>query len=190
VSLKIIQAAAAVENSDEFNEARLLLLLAVAGEGESCKPLEGIMKLVKMDFLLRYPAMLARALEALGQENASAREAATAIPEADKDTVEARMIRFRYGPWDWRYRRWLGLLAAKDLVLVYRQGSTVKIQLTRPGKMMAERLAETEEFKPLVERANAVNLAVGRMPATRVTAFIYQIAPELNGMRWGEAIEL
>ena len=191
MSLKILQLAAAVENSDEFNEARLLLLLkAAAGKEEIAKPLEGIMKLAKMDFLLRYPNMLVRALNVIGESKKSALAAAAAIPEEDRDTIEARMIRFRFGPWDPRYRRWLSILVAKQLAIVYREGRTVKIQLSKKGIELAGQLAEAEAFKPLAERAKIVNSAVGNMPSTRITAFVYKIAPELINMKWGNAIEL
>jgi len=191
MSLKILQLAAAVENSDEFNEARLLLLLkAAAGKEETAKPLDGIMKLAKMDFLLRYPNMLVRALNVIGESKKYALAAAAAIPEEDRDTIEARMIRFRFGPWDPRYRRWLSILVAKQLAIVYREGRTVKIQLSKKGLAMAEQLAEVEAFKPLAERARVVNSAVGNMPSSKITAFVYKIAPEIINMKWGNAIEL
>jgi hypothetical protein len=191
MSLKILQLAAAVENSDEFNEARLLLLLkAAAGKDEIAKPLEGIMKLAKMDFLLRYPNMLVRALNVIGESKKSALAAAAAIPEQDRDTIEARMIRFRFGPWDPRYRRWLSILVAKQLAVVYREGRTVKIQLSKNGMALSEQLAEAEAFKPLAERAKVVNSAVGNMPSSKITAFVYKIAPEIINMKWGNAIEL
>lgn len=191
MSLKILQLAAAVENSDEFNEARLLLLLkAAAGKEEIAKPLEGIMKLAKMDFLLRYPNMLVRALNVIGESKKSALVAAAAIPEEDRDTIEARMIRFRFGPWDPRYRRWLSILVAKQLAIVYREGRTVKIQLSKTGMALAGQLAEVEAFKPLAERARVVHSAVGNMPSSKITAFVYKIAPEIISMKWGNAIEL
>jgi hypothetical protein len=191
MSLKILQLAAAVENSDEFNEARLLLLLkAAAGKEETAKPLEGIMKLAKMDFLLRYPNILVRALTVIGEFKKSALAAAAAIPEEDRDTIEARMIRFRFGPWDPRYRRWLSILVAKQLAIVYREGRTVNIQLTKNGMALAGQLAEAEAFKPLAERARVVNSAVGNMPSSKITAFVYKIAPEIINMKWGNAIEL
>jgi hypothetical protein len=191
MSLKILQLAAAVENSDEFNEARLLLLLkAAAGKEETAKPLEGIMKLAKMDFLLRYPNILVRALNVIGESKKSALAAAAAIPEEDRDTIEARMIRFRFGPWDPRYRRWLSILVAKQLAIVYREGRTVKIQLSKKGMELAGQLAEAEAFKPLAERAKVVNSAVGSMPSTKITAFVYKIAPEIVNMKWGNAIDL
>jgi hypothetical protein len=191
VSLKILQAAAAIENSDEFNEARLLLLLmAASGREEKPKPLEGIMKLAKMDFLLRYPNILVRALNLIGETRKSARDAAATIPEQDRDTIEARMIRFRFGPWDPRYRRWLCILVAKQLAVVYREGRTVKIQLTKRGIEVAKGLANTEIFQPLLGRAKAVNMAVGGMSSTRITEFVYQIAPEIKNMKWGGSINL
>jgi len=67
MSLKLVHFAAEIEHSDEFHIARLicclkLLLAAVAN------PVHGIMKLAKMDFLLRYPNCLVRALKAIGKE--------------------------------------------------------------------------------------------------------------------------
>jgi hypothetical protein len=191
MSLKILQLAAAVESSDEFHEARLLLLLkAAAGRAEAAKPLEGIMKLAKMDFLLRYPNILVRALNVIGESKPSALTAAAAIPEEDRNTIEARMIRFRFGPWDPRYRRWLSILVAKQLAVVYREGRTVKIQLSKKGLQLAGQLAEADAFKPLAERARVVNSAVGSMTSTKITAFIYKLAPEIVNMKWGNAIEL
>lgn len=35
------------------------------------------------------------------------------------------MIRFRYGPWDDRYRRWIGILVAKGLAETSLKGHTV-----------------------------------------------------------------
>ena len=99
MSLKLVHLAAEIECSDEFHVARLILLLKAAA-GRSDKPIKGIMKLAKMDFLLRYPNCLARVLKAIGKE-AKAQE----IPTEELNTIEARMIRFRYGPWDKRYRR-------------------------------------------------------------------------------------
>ena len=58
------------------------------------------------------------------------------------------------------------------------------------GAALADQLAEAENFQPLAERAKVVNLAVGHMAPTKITAFVYKIAPELVNMKWGGAIEL
>jgi len=191
MSLRVIRATIAIERSDDFNEARLLLLLRAVGTEENrASAIDGIMKLAKMDFLLRYPEALGRALECIGRTSPEARIAGRQIPDQEKQTIEAKMIRFRYGPWDWGYRRWLRIMMAKGLALLYRRGATVKIELTEKGKRVAETLATLPEFKTLVERARAVNLAIGSMQATESKEFIYKIVPELNGLKWGEEIRL
>ncbi len=46
-----------LETSDDYHISRLLILLKIFG-GKNLKPINGITKLVKLDFLLRYPLYL------------------------------------------------------------------------------------------------------------------------------------
>ena len=176
--------AAEIEYSDDFHVARLILLLKAAA-GRSDKPIQGIMKLAKMDFLLRYPNCLARALKAIGKETK-----AQEIPAEELNTIEARMIRFRYGPWDKRYRRWIGLLVAKRLAHTYLEGRTVNVKLTDAGTDVATQLFELSEFRPIANRSQIVVAAVGSYSATRLKDFIYDVFPEIVDMQWGRHIEL
>lgn len=184
MSLALVRLAAAVERSDEFHLARILLLLKAAGK-KSNKPIEGIMKLAKLDFLARYPAALVRLLEKLGKHAQAER-----IPEQERQTIEGAMIRFRYGPWDERYRRWLALLAARGLVDVYQQGATVHAKLTEAGAVQAEALIAIEDFKSLYERCKLVATAVGDYGGTRLMNLIYEVFPEILDHRWGERLHL
>lgn len=184
MSLKVVSLAGAIEHSDEFHLARLLLLLKASG-GRSGKPIQGIMKLAKLDFLLRYPNCLVRALKEANRD-----VAAQAIPEAERNTIEAKMIRFRYGPWDKRYRRWIGLLVAKGLAHTYLEGRTVNVRMTAAGQAIAERLSELDEFQSLASRSQLVASTVGHFPATKLKDFIYKVFPEIVNMQWGEHIEL
>jgi hypothetical protein len=192
MSLRLIRAAGDIESSDAFHEARLLLLLEhAAGNGEDAKPIEGIMKLAKLDFFVRYPNCLSRALEALPVADRPKRGVDTNIPEEDRNTIEARMIRFRYGPWDMRYRRWLGVLAAKGLIDIYASGRTVHTRITSQGRMVAASIMTAyPEHKNLGDRCRLVVRAFSDMGATKLKNFVYQVIPELNGMQWGEEIEL
>lgn len=184
MSLKIVHLAAEIESSDDFHIARLILLLNAAA-GRSDKPVKGIMKLAKMDFLLRYPNCLCRVLKAIGKE-----DIAQNIPEDELNTIEARMIRFRYGPWDKRYRRWIGLLMAKGLACTYLEGRTVNVKLTPAGKKVAEQLSALGEFHPIANRSKIVVSAVGSYPPTKLKDFIYEVFPEIVDMQWGRCIEL
>jgi hypothetical protein len=184
VSLKLIHLAAEIEHSDDFHVARLVLLLKAAA-GRSDKPVQGIMKLAKMDFLLRYPNCLVRALRAIGKEIEAQK-----IPEEERDTIEARMIRFRYGPWDKRYRRWIGLLVSKGLAHTYLDGRTVNVRLTPAGIDVAARLAELDEFRQLANRSHIVASMFGNYSATKLKDFVYKVFPEIVDMQWGRHIEL
>lgn len=44
------------------------------------------------------------------------------------------MVRYRYGPWDHRYRRFLNVLVARGLMKVRTDGRTVQIDLTAMGE--------------------------------------------------------
>lgn len=183
MSLKLIHLAADIEQSDDFHIARLILLLNAAA-GKSNKPIKGIMKLAKMDFLVRYPNCLVRALEAIGKE-----KMANEIPEEELNTIETRMIRFRFGPWDDRYRRWISILVARGLAHTYLEGRTVNVKLTSEGVDLAAQLSSLDEFQPLAKRSKIVVSAVGNYSATKLKDFVYEVFPEIVDMKWGRYID-
>jgi hypothetical protein len=184
MSLKIVHLAATIESSDNFHLSRILLLLRACSK-RSNRPVDGIMKLAKLDFLLRYPNCLVRVLKALEKDSL-----AEDISEEERNTIEARMIRFRFGPWDDRYRRWIGLLVARRLAQTYLEGRTVKVVLTDAGHRLAEELGERQEFGDLAARSKIVSKAVGDYTATKLKDFIYEVFPEITTMKWGEEINL
>lgn len=185
MSLSVLKAAADAENADSLHLARLLVLLRSADKRgkNQAKPVEGITKLAKLDFLLRYPLYLERALLALGKPPESA-----AVLPRERTTVETKMIRFRYGPWDGRYRRWLSLLSARGLITLSMSGRKIEIGLTYAGRALADDLAVRPAFQDLAARSTVIMKAVGAMPATKLKEFVYQIVPEITGMKWGEEI--
>lgn len=185
MSLSVLKAAADAENADGLHLARLLVLLRSAdkrGKGAS-KPIEGITKLAKLDFLLRYPVYLERALDALNKSPAEA-----AVLPRERTTVETKMIRFRYGPWDGRYRRWLSLLLSRDLITLSMSGRKIEIGLTDRGRALADEVATRPTFEELASRGTVVMKAVGAMSATKLKDFVYEIVPEITGMKWGAEI--
>lgn len=184
MSLRLVQAAAELENADDFHLGRLLLLL-LAVNNRNNKTVEGITKLAKLDFLLRYPNCLERALKATNKDPSTAR-----VLEHERTTIEAKMIRFRYGPWDERYRRWIGLLVARGLVNTFVKGKTVHVGLTELGCQVANRFADKSEFSDLHLRSELLIQAVGNYSATKIKNFIYEVFPEIVSLQWGEKIHL
>jgi len=186
MALELARALAATERDDNFHVSRLLLLMvANSGGRQKNKPMEGMTKLAKLDFLLRYPNCLERALAALKRSSDEAK-----ILEFERTTIESKMIRFRYGPWDHRYRRWVSLMAARQLVTVGVSGKTVQIWLTPEGHDIAAVLSDNDPHLSLAERAKLVSKRFGTMSGTGLKDFVYDTFPELTDMKWGEEIAI
>jgi len=171
-----------LEQSEDMHLARLLLLLyAFAREGDR-PAVEGITKLAKLDFLLRYPSYFERAMRAR-----SVTPRRIPIAAFERNTVEAQMVRYRFGPWDHRYRRFLNLLAAKGLIRITTTGRTISLSLTGTGRQRAERLAIDESYALLLARARLLRerLDIG---ATDIMRFIYETFPEIASLAYDEAI--
>jgi hypothetical protein len=190
MSLRLVKAAAESENDDSLHLARLLILLGSADARKTnpitkARAVEGITKLAKMDFLLRYPTCLERVLSKLDRQPSD-----VAVQERERTSIETKMIRFRYGPWDARYRRWLGLLSARGLVRLAVEGNTVVIGLTDAGRALVETIRRDSLFSVLAKRSDLTVRAVGSMSATRLKDFVYEAIPEITDMKWGEEITL
>lgn len=162
--------------------SRLLLLIDVFATATGDGSIEGLTKLAKLDFLLRYPANLERALSARG-----ARPEEAEVRDFEKNSVEASMVRYKYGPWDFRYRRFINLLVAKGLVHVYLRGRTVHLGITEAGRKSAQTLANDEFFAPLHERSILLKRHLD-LGATALMQFIYRTFPELTNLAYGETI--
>lgn len=186
MSLRIIDAAIETEQADQLHEARLLLLLSHATNGGKTS-VDGITKLAKIDFLLRYPLYFQRLVDRLNIERK--RKIVVPINDFETDTVESKMIRFRYGPWDPRYRRWIGILVAKGLADTYLQGKTVHVKLTPKGAEIASSLAQADDFRDMATRSELVAKTVASRSGSWLKETIYEAVPELTGMDWGEEIK-
>lgn len=184
MALELVNALADTELDDNLHLARILMLLK-AHSGRSNKPIEGVTKLAKLDFLLRYPNCLERALIANGKSTEKAK-----ILSFERSTIESKMIRFRYGPWDHRYRRWIALLVSKGLVHAGVEGRTVKLWITDRGKDVADDLKEASELETLALRAKLVSTNFGAMSGSALKDFVYRTFPEITDMRWGAHISI
>ncbi|MET3462696.1 hypothetical protein [Variovorax atrisoli] len=184
MALELARALAATERDDNLHMARLLLLMA-AHAGDKGRPIEGLTKLAKLDFLLRYPNCLERALTSAGKDPGKAE-----VAEFERTTIESKMVRFRYGPWDHRYRRWVALMSARGLVAVDVKGKTVQLWPTTEGQAMAAALADQEPLEDLATRAKLVAKSFGNRSGTDLKNFMYATFPELTDMKWGEEIAI
>lgn len=160
-------------------EARLLLLIdAFSGAHGS---LEGRTKLAKLDFLLRYPQYLDRALRVRAPGDA------TRVPANDADLIETRMIRYRYGPWDPSYFALLGSLIGRGLITTVSLTTGIGYRVTPTGRTLASKLSESESWAVVAARSRLLRKHFN-LSGTNLKKFIYENFPEVAQANWGEQL--
>jgi hypothetical protein len=181
-------AAAAAGNRGRFRssreaEARLLLLIDGFSRKGRNQPrhLEGRVKLAKLDFLLRYPRHLLRVLEIVGVVLDDLR-----MLNPDEAPLDARMMRYRYGPWDPSYFAVLGSLIGRGLVEVHPLAgrSGFGYRTTDRGAGLAADLTSDASFTRTVARIQLLRRHLDKTGNT-LKDYLYQL-PEVADASWRE----
>lgn len=159
-----------------YHEARILLLIARFTTPKN--GLAGLTKLAKLDFLLRYPAMLERLLptgEASWPEG-------TAPTPPERLAVESRMTRYKYGPWDQRYYSILGSLTARGLI-TYGDSARAEFRVTAQGAAAAASLAATPEWAVVDNRIRLLKQNFNKS-GSALKNLIYDRLPDAVDRPW------
>lgn len=180
--MDIVKAIADLDGAPELHTVRLLLLLDAFDGGDGEGSIEGLTKLAKLDFLLRYPVMLERALQAKGRTTRDVQ-----LEDHERQSVESEMVRYRFGPWDHRYREFLNILIAKGLATVAMEGRKIVILLTEKGREIAGQLSADPVFEAYARRSTLLKRNFD-MTATNLMRFIYQTFPEIVTLQSNKAI--
>jgi hypothetical protein len=154
----------------EFHASRILLLIAICGKKDlerKQRKIEGFTKLAKLDFFIRYPEFFMKASYYLNK-----------IEKIKDITIESKMIRFHYGPWDKRYYEVLPYLQAKNLLEIQKNSSTYNFYLTDSGMVTAEKLMKSDSFIELVEKVKKVKEVFGSMNGTKLKELVYELFDE------------
>ncbi|MFF9360854.1 hypothetical protein [Streptomyces griseoluteus] len=159
-----------------YHEARVLLLI---GRFTTARTgLAGLTKLAKLDFLLRYPAMLERLLA----ENGQIWPVGAEPTASERRAVESRMTRYKYGPWDQRYYSVLGSLAARGLI-TYGEGDRAEFRITTTGAEAVATLSETPEWALVSQRAALLKRHFDKSGSALKT-LIYERLPDAVDRPW------
>ena len=146
----------------EFHAVRLLLLLEFCGANGH---IDGLTKLAKLDFFVRYPEFFDRVCSFMGEATKSSTE-----------HIESKMIRYRYGPWDKRYYDILSYLSSKDLILVLKiRNGAFRFQLTETGNKIASEISGQDEFGLLIEQMENVKKILGNKSGSALKKIIYEV---------------
>lgn len=175
--MDLVEIIAELDIQPDLHAARLLLLIAAFSDAEQIRAVEGLTKLAKLDFLLRYPVMLERALIARGRSTRDVQ-----LADHERLSVESQMVRYRFGPWDHRYREFLNILVGKGLVTVSVEGRKVVIALTQSGRTVASELGASPQFVDYARRSSILRSHFD-IQATNLMRFIYDTFPEVVSLR-------
>ena len=180
----LIEALLMLDEEDELHLARLLILAGAFSGADGTGRVQGLTKLAKLDFLLRYPVLLERALQARGKTIKG-----VDVQPHERESVESRMVRYRFGPWDHRYRRLLNTLIGRELAEVSIEGRTISIGLTQAGLSALSTLADAPVFADYRRRARILKRHFD-LTATNLMKFVYETFPEILDLKSNEAINL
>lgn len=162
----------------EFHAARLLLLFKVCG---TAGRIDGLTKMAKLDFFVRYPQFFNEVRRHLGKPSDSI---------APPGPVESSMVRFHYGPWDQRYYHVLAYLEAKGLITVRKDGAAYRFQLTDAGKTVAGKAERSPAFAGLVSHMKEVREVLGGKAGSTLKRLVYEVfGNEVTKRRMGEVIK-
>lgn len=157
-----------------YHQVRILLLVdAVSSAPGHARKLDGLTKLAKLDFLLRYPALAPAVLDRLPP--ADSRLHLTADELAEPTNVESPMIRYKYGPWDDRYYAVIGALVGRGLLKYTnaRKGS-VALAPTPAGRRLSTELSRSDAWREISERSQAIAESSSGLTGAALKALIYQ----------------
>ncbi len=158
----------------EHDEHLARLLLLVDAFSEASGKLDGLTKLAKLDFLLRYPAFL----EALNESIGLTMPDSIVSRPVEREAVAEPMVRYKYGPWDNRYYSLVGALVGRGLAEYLPGRGVVALRPTVSGGRIASALRSDSSWELL---ANRISFLVENydLPGNRLKELIYGAFPAL-----------
>jgi hypothetical protein len=158
----------------DYHQARILLLVDALTKRSGS--MDGLTKLAKLDFLLRYPAFLERLADSVeGLEL----DDETRPTMQEREAVESRMLRYKYGPWDDRYYGTVGGLVGRGLLEYVPARGRVALRPTEGGRALARTLAADPAWRRTAARCAVLNRAFARLSGNRIKDLIYTHLPDV-----------
>jgi hypothetical protein len=99
------------------------------------------------------------------------------------------MVRYRFGPWDHRYRFFLNILVGEGLIRIISEGRKIIISLTDKGFLLAQNLNSNSLLQIYTKRAGILKRHFN-LNSTNLMKFIYDTFPEIVSLNSGERIKL
>lgn len=173
-----------------YHVARLLILIGICGTPQNnpnkLPAIKGRTLLAKLDFFMRYPNYLEKAGNILGfsfNDNQLGISSMDAI-----NTIESRMIRYLYGPWDDIYYIAIAYMIGKGIIEPLRPSKVDLFQLTAFGKSVLSELLNDIAFSDLFARGDTIYHLFNNYSGSRLKDFIYLYFTDIVNQDIGEVI--
>ena len=156
-----------------YHQSRVLLLVcAVAAEPGNAGKLDGLTKLAKLDFLVRYPALSPIVLDNLETSDPGLHLGESDL--SDPTVVSDPMVRYKYGPWDDKYYPIIGALVARGLVRYSssRKGNVALVP-TALGRTFAVTLATDPTWAGVDDQCKTVARSSAGLTGNALKVRIY-----------------
>lgn len=167
----------------DYHSARILLIVAAYNEIQK-RPLDGLTKLAKLDFLVRYPIFL----KELSERALSLELPVRLMPTTTElIAVENRMVRYKYGPWDDRYYPILGTLIGLGLTTSTAGKGRIALTVTDEGATIASDLSGEPSWELMSLRSKFVVEAFN-LTGNQLKELIYKELPIVTATRHRHSI--
>ncbi|MCU6794855.1 hypothetical protein OB236_22335 [Paenibacillus sp. WQ 127069] len=172
--MSLIEKVISLDERDELHVIRILILLhTLIGKKQDKTTIE-LTRLAKLDFLLRYPSALEKALTILNKIKE------VNITEAEKNNIETNMLAFRYSPWSGDFRRLLVVLSAKCLITWQRREKYLDICLTENGNELFLKLNIITEFSSMIKQSKALKTNIASLSTLKIDNLMSEVLTELT----------
>lgn len=180
MSRNLIETIITIDSDDTNNIIRMLILIYTFAGKNGTGKIEGISKLAILDFLLRYPVALDKMLE--NQElkgNKTINHKRFQLQSYEVNSIDAKMMKFNFAPWDFKYRRIVSILKAKDLIQVNLDGKKTVLRIKSNGIDTAKKIQDLKDYEYLVVRCKIIKSVFGSWSQKKLIDMIYIIFPEI-----------
>lgn len=180
MSRNLIETIITIDSDDTNNIIRMLILIYTFAGKNGTGKIEGISKLAILDFLLRYPVALDKVLE--NQElkgNKTINHKRFQLQSYEVNSIDAKMMKFNFAPWDFKYRRIVSILKAKDLIQVNLDGKKTVLRIKSNGIDTAKKIQDLKDYEYLVVRCKIIKSVFGSWSQKKLIDMIYIVFPEI-----------
>jgi hypothetical protein len=180
LSRNLIETIINIDSDDTNNIVRMLILLdTFAGRKKNGK-VQGITKLAILDFLLKYPAALDKVLEKQEREgNKAINKKRVILQSYEINSIDARMMKFNFAPWDLKYRRIVSILKAKDLIQIDIEGKKIVLGISNKGIDISRKLSDFNNYEYMAVRSRIIKTVFGNWSQRKLIDMMYLTFPEI-----------